>query len=265
MNIYDFPPLKALISAAYWVVTALSDALEPLAGGASAALAVILLTVLVRILLIPVGRAQVKAAVTRQRLAPRIAELQRKHAKQPEVLQRKTMELYSAEKASPFAGCLPVLAQMPVLMAVYGIFIHPRIDGEANTLLEHSLLGVPLGDSLFGQIAGGTAGWATAAVFLTVVAVVAVVAQASRRMLAQSQQPQSTSPQQRQPRPAQQPGMPDLTRLTRVLSFMPFMTAVVAVFVPLAAGLYLMTTTAWTLGERLVLTRIYRAKDDTGG
>jgi len=44
---------------------------------------------------------------------------------------------------------------------------------------------------------------------------------------------------------------------TRMLGLLQFSTAVVAVFVPLAAGLYLLTTVAWTLGQRLILRRVY--------
>lgn len=246
MNIYDFPPIEALILAAYWFVTNLSDLLEPLVGAPSAAFAIVLMTVAVRILLIPVGRSQVKAGITRRRLAPKIAELRRRYGKQPERLQREVMELYTKEKASPFAGCLPVLAQMPVLMAVYGLFIHSTIADHPNELLGHTLLGVPLDVGFVGQLNAGALTWVSGGVFIAIVVVVAVVAQASRRLMPPSDPVETVGVQ----------GGPDLGGLTRALSFLPFMTAVVAAFVPLAAGLYLVTTTAWTLAERVVLNRL---------
>lgn len=257
MNIYDFAPIRALIAGAYWAVTALADLFEPLTGEASAACAVVALTVLVRIVLIPVGRSQVKAGIVRQRLAPRIAELQRRHRKSPELLQRKLAELYATEKASPFAGCLPVLAQTPVLMAVYGLFILPVVDGHPNDLLAHTLLGVPLGDGLVGMISSGQVTWGAAALFAAIMVVIATVAQASRRLLAPPQ-PVAPAAQPTGAAPTGAARTPDLSGLTKALSFLPFMTAIIAAFVPLAAGLYLMTTTAWTLGERLVLTRLLR-------
>lgn len=250
MNIYDIPPIRALITAAYWLVNTLNDVLAPVVGTPSAALAVVLLTVGVRIALIPVGRSQVKAGIMRQRLAPKIADLQRRYRAKPELLRQKTMELYAAEKASPIAGCLPVLAQTPVLMAVYGLFILPTIDGHANELLNHTVLGVPLGARLVGELSAGTAPWQSAAVFVAIMVVIAVVAEASRRLLMPPPTPDQT------PR---QPGMPDLSGMTKALSFMPFMTAAVAAFVPLAAALYLMTTTTWALGERIVLRKLLGA------
>lgn len=255
MNIYDIFPINLLIGAAYWLVTTISSLITPFAGAQSAAIAVVLLTLVTRALLIPVGRSQMKANITRQRLAPRIAELQRKYRKNPELLQRKTMELYKEEKASPFAGCLPVLAQMPVLMAVYGLFILPQIGGHDNELLSQSFLGIPLGSGFVPQIAAGAVDVTSTVVFVAIMLLIAVVAQASRKLLPQPQMGGADSQgRSAVDRPA---GMPDLSGMTRVLSFMPFMTAVIAAFVPLAAALYLLVTTSWTFVERLILGRIY--------
>ncbi len=253
MNMYDFAPIRALITGAYWLVTAIEDALAPLAGTASAALAIVLLTIAVRIVLIPVGVSQAKAGIARQRLAPKLAELQRRYRQKPDVLQRKTMELYAAEKTSPLAGCMPVLAQTPVLMAVYALFILPAVAGHANELLSHTFLGVPLGARLVGEVSAGAATGGTVAVFVAIMAVIAVVAGLSRRFLTP---PSAPGQALASPAPSGQPGVPDLSGLTKLLSFMPFMTAVVAAFVPLAAALYLMTTTTWALGERVVLRRL---------
>lgn len=260
VNIYEFFPLNVLISGAYWVVNALSDALAPLAGADSAALAIILLTLAIRAFLIPVGRSQVKAGLVRQRLAPQLAELQRRYRHNPELLQRKTMEFYREEQASPFAGCLPVLAQTPVLMAVYGLFVLPEVGGKPNDLLSHTFLGIPLDTGFVAQVGAGTLNWSTAAVYLTIMVLIAVVAQASRKLLAQ---PQLQPPLAQVRAGSTQPNAaPDLAGMMRVLSFMPFLTAVIAAFVPLAAALYLVTTTTWTFGERLILGRIYRVRDE---
>lgn len=258
MNIYEFGPVEALIAAASWAVNGIGELLEPLAGVSSAALAVVVLTLLVRAILIPVGVSQVRAGIVRERLAPRIAELRTRYGKNPELLQRKTMELYAEEKASPFAGCLPVLAQMPVLMAVYGLFILPEIGGSPNELLGRTLFGIPLGDGFAGQMGAGAITLPHAAVFLAIMIAIAVVAQASRRLLAPALPAQGEQPRPVRERDSGEPAMPDLGGAMRVMSFLPFMTAVIAAFVPLAAALYLMTTTAWTLGERWVLGRLLR-------
>src|SRR5690606_17913703 len=88
-----FPPFALALEAASALLTALSSALAPLVGASSAALAVVLLTLAVRAALVPLGAMQVRAEVQRRRLAPRLAELQRRHKKNPERLQRETLEL----------------------------------------------------------------------------------------------------------------------------------------------------------------------------
>jgi len=256
MNIYEFAPIRFLVTVAHWVVTHLTDLLYPLAGVGSASLAIVALTLLVRSALLPVGVSQAKANATRQRLAPKIAELNKKYKSQPELLQRKMMEMYTEEGASPLAGCLPVLAQMPILMAVYGLFIRPTINSEPNELLGYPLFGVPLDAGLIGELSAGTLTPGAAALFLTIIALIAAVAQVTRRKLtpAVGTAAPGTGTAGSDTAPA---GMPNMAGMTKVLSYLPFMTAVIASVVPLAAALYLLTTTSWTLGERLVLNRKY--------
>lgn len=239
MNVFDLPPLAALLDLAFRGLMALSAALTPLAGSAAAALAVVLVTLLVRILLIPVGVSQARAEQTRARLAPKLRELQRRHGRDRERLQRETMQLYRDEEASPFAGCLPLLAQAPVVGLLYAVFLHPLIAGHANTLLTQTLFGVPLGSGLWSGLVAGSLDPATAVVIGVLVVLIAAVGEATRRLFRPAPVPEGT------------PALPPAA-----LGALQFATAVVALFVPLAAGLYLLTTSAWTLGQRLVLRRL---------
>ena len=182
MDIFAFPPLTFLLDAAYGALAGLSSLLEPLAGASAAALAVVLVTLLVRALLIPVGVSQAKAEQTRARLAPRLRELQRRHKKNPERLQKEMLELYRSENTSPFAGMLPVLAQAPVVGILYTLFIRPDIAGHANDLLTHDLFGAPLGTSLVSAVFGGTATPETLLVFGALIAVMIAVAEITRRV-----------------------------------------------------------------------------------
>src|SRR5699024_2978664 len=260
VNIYEFLPIRLLVEAAYEVVTTLTSFLHPLAGAHSAALAVIVLTLLVRAVLIPVGVSQVKAGITRRRLAPKISELRSKHKDKPELMQQRLMELYKEENASPLAGCLPVLAQMPVLMAVYGLFINSSIGGRTNELPGHTVLRLPLNPS-FVKLLGAGAPTGTAITGYPVPrALIARVpgAPPPPPPPAPPEAPAAAGSARSAP---DSPTMPDLSGLMKTLSFMPFLTAIFALFVPLAAAVYLATTTSWTLGERLVLNRLLGAND----
>jgi YidC/Oxa1 family membrane protein insertase len=249
MDFFSWPPVAAVLDGAYGLVTALSSGVEPFAGTAAGAVAVAVLTVLVRLLLAPVGVSQVRAEYHRRRLAPQLAELQRRHAGDRETLARKTMELYQREQVSPFAGMLPLLAQIPVLTLVYAVFTHPTIAGHPNALLDQHVFGAPLGTSFVG-LTGASAGvWPGMLVYLGVLALIAVVTTVSRRVL--------TLPQPE--------GTPAPAGMVRALSFLPYVTVVFAAFVPLAAAVYILTSAAWTVAERWTLRRLLDPQRGPGG
>jgi YidC/Oxa1 family membrane protein insertase len=238
-----FPPFAVVLDGLHAVVVALSDLVEPLVGASASALAVVLLTVLVRVLLVPVGVSQVRAEIGRRRLAPALADLRRR-IRDPQALQRATMALYTSEKVSPLAGCLPTLAQAPVLTAVWSLFSHPVIAGHANVLLGHGLAGAALGATLVGSVGGGIAVGAVWP-FLVLLVVLAAVVELRRRADLRAAGPVAAT--------SGQEALPGLATAARVL---PFVTVVVAAFVPLAAALYMVTSASWTLGERALLRRV---------
>lgn len=241
MDIFAFPPLTLLLDGAYTALHALVRLLEPGAGGLSAALAVIIVTLLVRTALIPVGISQAKAEQLRARLAPRLRALQKRHGADRERLQRETMALYRDEQASPLAGCLPLMVQAAVVGILYTLFLRPEIAGHPNDLLTHDLLGAPLGTSLLSVLGGGLDA-ATAGVWAVVLVLIVIVADITRRVF---------RPQVPEEGPLAAPGM-----LT-MMNALHYLTAVFAVFVPLAAALYLVVTVTWTLLQRALLRRRY--------
>lgn len=262
MNFYDLQPIAAVLDGAYSIITALSSALNPVFGDVAAALVVVLVTLLVRVALIPVGVSRVRAEITRRRLAPQLAELKRKYGKNRELLQRKTLELYAREKASPVAGCLPTLAQVPVVSTVYGLFSLALINGHSNLLLLQQLAGVNLGTSLLALLGSGGA-WPGVLVFAALLAVIAGVTWLSRRMAANEARPASAASGARSADTSRKPQLTGPAvpadgphSSTGVISWLPFMTVGVAAIVPLAATLYLAVTTAWTLAERVIVRRI---------
>lgn len=255
MDIYAFPPIAALLDGAHAVLMGLAELLEPLVGVSSAAAAVVLVTLLVRAALIPVGISQARAERTRARLAPHLAALQRKHRKDPERLQREMMALYRSEGATPLAGCLPMLVQAPIVGIIYALFILPSIAGHPNELLTHTFFGVPLGSSLAGSVASGSVTPDVLLVFGAVIVMIAAVGEVTRRVF----RPQATSSPSTTTDPGAEASVSPLANpaAMRMLGLLQFITAVIAVFVPLAAGLYLLVTVAWTLGQRMLLRRVY--------
>ena len=236
-------PVRAVLDGLSQLVVGLAELIQPLAGASATGVAVILLTVGVRALLVPVGVAQVRAEIQRRRIAPALAELRRRHAGKPEQLARATQELYARQGASPLAGCLPTLAQAPVLAAVYALFAHARIGGEANALLAAPFAGIPLGTS---ALASTGLGVAPLVVAVVVLGLLAVVIEVRRRADLRFPGP---------PVPVD-PALPGAAGMATMMRVLPFVTVVFAGVAPLAAALYLLSSAAWTLLERAVLRRL---------
>lgn len=85
-------------------------------------LAIILLTILIRIILWPLSAKSLKSQKSLQSLQPKLEELKRKYKDKKEELAKATMEFYRQEKVNPFSSCLPVLIQLPFLIAVFQVF-----------------------------------------------------------------------------------------------------------------------------------------------
>ncbi|WP_067803568.1 YidC/Oxa1 family membrane protein insertase [Actinomadura formosensis] len=218
------------VSIAAALVTGLADALHPVAGGLSTALAIVLFTMAARLVLVPLAVAAARGERTRVRLTPKVQALQKRHARNPQRLRREMAALYEAEGTTPVAGCLPMFAQVPFFMVMYRLFASATVAGHQNLLLAHTLLAAPLGQNWIGVLGGGLFS-PPSLVFLGLFVLLGAVALwSSRRVTAEGP-------------------MGAVARVT------PFGTVVFAAFVPLAAGLYLLTSGTWTAVERAVLQR----------
>jgi YidC/Oxa1 family membrane protein insertase len=250
------------VVAAYHVVSALLTVLTPLLGALAAAAAIVVFTMGVRLLLLPLSYRAMRGMDAQARVAPQVQALQKKHAGHPDRLQRELTALYQAEGTSMFAGCLPMLVQWPFLSVMYLLFRSPAVGGATNTLLGHDLFGAPLGSHWLGGAGPLSAhGAVFAGLFLLLAGIGWLSARMAPRLSAPRGTPAVAGKAAEPGRPAQAPGRAatpadQASRISAGLArFVPYATVILAVFLPLAAGLYLLTTTAWTLGERILLRR----------
>ena len=88
-------------------------------GGHNYAIAIILLTVAVKMALYPFTLQSISQMSAMQKLQPKFDELKKKHKDKPEVFQKELMELYKHHGVNPLGGCLPLLLQMPVFIALF--------------------------------------------------------------------------------------------------------------------------------------------------
>jgi YidC/Oxa1 family membrane protein insertase len=223
---------------------ALSNGLAPLAGGLAVAAAIVVFTIAVRLVVLPFSYYAMRGQAAQARLAPQVQALRQRYAKQPERLRRELAALYDKSGTSMYAGCLPLLLQWPFLSLMYLLFRSPVIDRAPNVLLTHYLFGTQLGSHV---LSGAGLLSPHGAVFAAVFVLLAGIGWLSARAARQMPPPAATAAAEAGPG---QPVVPAwLTRLTFVA------TPVIAAFMPLAAGLCLLTTTAWTLLEKSLLRR----------
>lgn len=86
--------------------------------------AILVLTVAIRLALYPLMAQSIKSQKILNELQPKIQEIQRQYKDDKEKQARATMELYQKEKFNPFGGCLPLFIQLPILFALYRVFLN---------------------------------------------------------------------------------------------------------------------------------------------
>jgi YidC/Oxa1 family membrane protein insertase len=216
--------LESITMPAAQLLSAFATLLTPI-GGLPAA--IVLLTLGVRAALHPLTRRAVRGERARLGLAPELAALRRRHAGNPTRLAEESMALYRSAGVSPWAGLMPVLAQVPVFVVLFHIFA----GQAAGTVLGERLVN---GQHLL--------------VFVALLAGLAAVAWLTSRRVAMLLR--VNAPLTEPAPPVARSGL--VARLPRML---PYATVASALVLPMALVIYLLTSTAWTLVENIALRR----------
>ena len=110
-----------------WLVKIIYNFVAPIDNSvvSAYAIAIILSTIVIKLLMVPLTIKQNKSMKVMKDLGPQIEDLKEKYGKDPQTFQRKQMELYKENNYSPFAGCLPLLIQLPLIMAFFYVIQQP--------------------------------------------------------------------------------------------------------------------------------------------
>ncbi|MGH2747588.1 MAG: YidC/Oxa1 family membrane protein insertase [Actinomycetota bacterium] len=251
-------------------------------------LAIILLTVAVRLVLLPLSIKQTRSMREMQRIQPEVKKLQQKHKGDRQKLNEEMMKLYKEHGVNPFGGCLPLLLQLPVFIALYRVLLTPlrymghagqfdaenldwfaadwvQSSGLANDLIAmpdvvNSFLGIRLDCS-----AGAAGGWQdlagvtgcgdsllTALPYLGLIAFMGFTTYYQQKQLQASR----TGPSDAQAQQMQMMGR-----------IMPILLMVFGFGFPAGLLLYWVTTNMWTIGQQYFQTRVVAetAGPDAGG
>jgi YidC/Oxa1 family membrane protein insertase len=123
VNPYGWPGLRTLIRpvaiGVRWLLVWMHDNLHMTYG-----LVLVVFGILVRIVLWPLNQKGMRASLRMQAIQPLMKEIQDKHKNDPQKLQQEVFKLYKEHKVNPLGGCWPVLLPMPVLFALFFVFLN---------------------------------------------------------------------------------------------------------------------------------------------
>lgn len=105
-------------------------------------LAIILLTVIVRVAMWPLGVSQQRSMRKMQQLSPKLKEIQSRYKNNPQMMQQKMAEFYKEHSFNPFGGCFPLLIQMPIFILLYTALMSPQfaqMAGDSSFLFINRL------------------------------------------------------------------------------------------------------------------------------
>jgi len=201
-------------------------------------IAIILLTLLIKVLFYPLGTQAIRSQKTLSELQPKIKEIQKKYKDNKEAQAKATMELYQEAKISPFSGCLPILIQLPILIALYRVFWKGLIPEELAMLYPF----VPSP----GEISPYFLGIVNLAKANTIFAILAGALQFIQTKMAA---PKSDKSSQKESQTGQ---FSDILQ-KQSLYFFPFFTVIILLRLPAAIGLYWIATTVFSILQQYLI------------
>lgn len=95
---------------------------------------ILVVTLLIRLIIFPLSWKQQKSSVAMQKLQPKLQKIRKKHEKDPQKLQVETMKMFQENDVNPMAGCLPILVQLPILLAFYQAIMRNSHIAESSFL-----------------------------------------------------------------------------------------------------------------------------------
>lgn len=219
------------------------------AGGLAWGLAIVGLTVTIRLLLIPLFVRQIKASRAMQVIAPELRAIQDKYKGKKdqasrEAMSRETMELYAKHKTNPFASCLPILIQAPIFFALFRV-LNTRLEGpdRAIGLFSDELRAQAAEASIFGAKLSEAFNDAGSSGSAKIVAVVLIIAMVASSFLTQRQLTRKNMPASALEGP--------MARQQQVIMYaLPFVFVFSGPIFPIGVLIYWTTSNIWTGGQQ---------------
>ncbi len=246
---------SAIMAPLYYAISAILVGFHKVFGavfgpetGIAWVLSIIGLTLVIRILLIPLFVKQIKSSRNMQLIQPKVRELQQKYGHDRERLAQETMNLYKEAGTNPFASCLPILLQMPIFLALFRLIDRAAQQPDSTRGLMTKELNHQFADAtLFGARISDTF-LSTDLFNVRVLALVLVLAMTATTFLTQRQLMSKNMPADALTGPyAQQQKL--------LLYVLPVVFAVGGIAFPVGVLFYWTTSNLWTMGQQFYVIR----------
>jgi YidC/Oxa1 family membrane protein insertase len=208
-----------------------------------AGIAVVLLTIIVRLILYPLSRKAVLTQVRMQEIAPELAVIKEKYKDNSEEQAKKTLALYKEKEVNPFSGVFVLLIQLPIIFALYRIFLHAGFPNIDPTLL-YSFVHAPAHiNTTFLGLINITEKSVVLAILAAISAFFQIKLATSRQVVAPKGDKPSFSD--------------DLARSmqTQMKYFFPIIVFFISYKISGVVALYWLTTNLFTIGQEIVVRR----------
>ena len=237
--------MNGLYTAVSWVIMQIHDALTPIFGASSGVtwtLSIIGLVLLIRILLIPLFVKQIKSQRAMTALAPKMKEIQNKYKDDRQKQSEEMMKLYKEHKTNPLASCFPILAQAPIMFALFTV-LNGIGRGHAHGVLTMAdvesaaaakFLGAPIAATFLGS----------SETTVKLVTVLLIIIMSASTFTTQKQLMTKGMPK------VDDPNNMMLQQQKIMLYLFPVIFAVSGVNFPIGVLIYWSTTNFWTWGQQ---------------
>ena len=220
--------------------------------GHSIGWAIIMLTILIRLILLPASIKAARAQVKLQALQPKINKL-RAEIKDQQEQGRALMKLYKDEDASPFGSCLPLLIQLPIIFILYRVFTVGLDESRFSMLYSFTPRPDQINTIFFGVDLAKPEAW-----------VLPILAGALQFVLSKMTMPPVQSNKSEKTEGSQMPDAMTMANKQMVYLF-PIMTIFIARSLPAALAIYWIVTTLFGVLQQLYVNKTIKLKKNTDG
>jgi YidC/Oxa1 family membrane protein insertase len=224
---------------------------------ASYGVAIALLTVTVRIFLIPLTTKQVKSQQAMQRIQPELKRLQAKYKNDRQKLNEEMMKFYKENKVNPLAGCLPILLQAPLFIVLYQLILNLSRDGGPKHVPNDSKLYTSLLESGgemvswgidLSKAASSVSGFGNALPYYLLIAITVATGYFQQRQMTARLPKDSVNAQ-----------------MQMIGKIFPAIIGFVSLTVPAGVVIYFIVSNFWQIGQQAVMFRAFPPVHLTAG